>query len=603
MSLVPYYPNVLLAILNYLAIYNFRVDTPKLPSYQQSTLSEEYDYVIVGAGSAGCVLANRLSADKKTRVLLLEAGGPEEPAVQVPYFTPLLQFTHMDWNYHTMPQKYASYGFPGRVNNLPAGKTLGGTSSINYMVYSRGNRLDYDNWQQKYGATNWSYDDVKAAFKEIEKSYLGKWRKHRGKKGEVPVSFPKDATKASKLFIAAGRELGYGNGDYNGEKPASFSRMQRNAKNGERWSSSRAFLTKRVLSRPNLHISLFSHATRILFDNNDAVGVQFRKNKKTVNVKAMREVILSAGAVRSPQLLMLSGIGPAEDLRRLNIKTIQNLPVGRKMYDHVIVLGILGMDIRNESSKETLLSTLEKYAHHRTGPLTYPAGADSVAFVNTSRSNMSYPDMQLFLVTPYPKPLELPACGKTTPPQLCTKRRHAILRRNFLFIIAPVLLRPSSSGFVKLKSTNPFDHPIIDPQLLSDSKDFETVIEGVNIALRVMKTTTMKNGHVALFNSTPACASFTAWTKEHIKCMVRSYSHTGWHPCCTAPMGTHPDAVLDARLRVRNIKRLRVVDASSMPYLPSGNIHVPIMMMAHRAAQMIIEDNSVTEPGKQPVKE
>ncbi|XP_077554224.1 alcohol dehydrogenase [acceptor]-like isoform X2 [Haemaphysalis longicornis] len=603
MLIAPYHPNLLLSVLNYVSLIIFFVETPTIKHYEKPEEKTVYDYIIVGAGSAGCVLAKRLSADNKTRVLLLEAGGPEEASARVPYFTSLLQFTRMDWNYRSQPQKNASYGLPGRVNDMPRGKTLGGTSSMNYMVYSRGNKYDYDKWVEKYGLKNWSYSEVEVAFKEIETSLLGKNKtKYRGYTGEVPVSYPNDTTKASRLFLKAGRELGYRNGDYNAKNATGFSRVQRNAKDGERWSSSRAFITDDVRCRVNLHISLHSHVTKILIENKTAIGVQYQHNKKILNVTATREVILSAGAIGSPQLLMLSGIGPAEDLGRLNIPLVENLPVGQKMYDHLLVFGIVGVDIGNKSSNDSLLSKLGKYALNRTGPLSYPAGVDSVAFVNTSQSNISNPDMQFFLVTPYPKPLQFPACGNETPPQECHTYGHAILRRSFLFTLAPILLRPTSSGFVKLNSSDPFDPPIIDPQLLSNNTDFETMVEGVNLALRVMNTTAMRNGHVMLFNYTPACENYTAWTEDHIECMVRSNSHSGWHPCCTAPMGTHQDAVLDARLRVYNVTRLRVVDASSMPYLPSGNIHVPVMMIAHKAAMMIMEDNMDAEKQKQADK-
>ncbi|XP_077557314.1 alcohol dehydrogenase [acceptor]-like [Haemaphysalis longicornis] len=475
MDIAPYHPSLLLSILNYVSMVIFFVETPTIDFHQTSPLPTEYDYIIVGAGSAGCVLANRLSADNKTTVLLLEAGGPEEASARVPYFTPLLQFTRMDWKYRTEPQQNASYGLPGRVNDMPRGKTLGGTSSMNYMVYSRGNNYDYDSWEQKYGAENWSYRHVEQAFKDIETSYLDNLTEFRGHEGEVPVSFPSDTTKASMLFMDAGKELGFSNGDYNGANASSFSRVQRNAKDGERWSSSRAFLNDSVRCRPNLYISLHSHVTRVLFDGKAAVGVEYVHKNVTKNATARREVILSAGAIGSPQLLMLSGIGPKDDLECLNISVIENLPVGQNMYDHLLVFGIVGIE-RCGSAEPSLLDKIKQYALNRTGPLSYPSGVDSVAFVNTSRSNRSNPDLQLFLVTPYPKPLQFPYCPNNSQ-EPCTTVAHGILRRQFLFSIAPILLRPSSRGFIKLKSNDPFDPPIIDPQLLSNITDFNTMVE------------------------------------------------------------------------------------------------------------------------------
>lgn len=596
MDIAPYHPNLLLSILNYVSMVIFFVETPTIDFYKKSSWPTEYDYIIVGAGSAGCVLANRLSADNQTRVLLLEAGGPEEAAALVPYFTTLLQYTRMDWNYRSLPQKNASYSLPGRVNSLPRGKTLGGTSSINYMVYSRGNKYDYNTWADKYGATNWSYEYVKDAFNQIEKSYLGNESAYHGYSGEVPVSFPDDNTTASELFLAAGAELGYGNGDYNGENQTCFSRVQRNAKDGERWSSSRSFITDAVRCRENLYIKLFAHVTKVIFKNNTAIGVEYRHNNETKNATATKEVILSAGAIGSAQLLMLSGIGPKDDLACFDIPVIADLPVGKNMYDHVLVFGIVGVENGSTPSSDTLLSNMIKYAFSRTGPLSYPAGVDSVAFVNTSKSNNSNPDLQFFLVTKYPKPVEIPACPKNlTEGQRCTRFGYTVLRRPFLFTLAPILLRPESRGYVKLNSSDPFDPPIIDPQLLSDTADFNTMVEGVKLALRVMNTTAMKKGNVTLFHSTKACENLTHWEDEYIECLIRQNSHSGWHQCCTAPMGNHSEAVLDPQLRVYNVTRLRVVDASSMPYLPSGNTHVPVMMMAHKAAEMILADKSIKE--------
>lgn len=210
------------------------------------------------------MLAKRLSQDPNSRVLLLEAGGPEEAAVQVPFFTTLLQFTRMDWGYHSEPQKNASYGLFQRINTLPRGKVLGGTSSLNFMVYSRGNPEDYNSWESEYGAHNWSYKHVIEDFKAIEKSYLNMEPEYHGTSGEVPVSFANDTTEASKVFLAAAQELGYSiNCDYNGANQTCFSRLQRNGKDGERWSSSRSFITNEVRCRTNLHISLHSHVTKV----------------------------------------------------------------------------------------------------------------------------------------------------------------------------------------------------------------------------------------------------------------------------------------------------------------------------------------------------
>ncbi|XP_077561674.1 ecdysone oxidase-like [Haemaphysalis longicornis] len=560
---MPYHPNLLLSVLNYVSIVILFVETPLDQSFYSQPSgdgTDEYDYIIVGAGSAGCVLANRLSKDPNMRVLLLEAGGPEEAAAQVPFFTTLLQFTHMDWGYHSEPQKNASYALFQRINTLPRGKTLGGTSSLNFMVYSRGNPEDYNSWESEYGAQNWSYRHVKEDFKAIEKSYLNMEPDYHGTSGEVPVTFANDTTEASKVFLEAGQELGYNiNCDYNGRNQTCFSRLQRNGKDGERWSSSRSFITKEVRCRTNLHISLHSHVTKIIIEKKVAVGVNYTRHNKTYTAKAKREVILSAGAFGSAQLLMLSGIGPRDHLETLKIPVEENLPVGTKMYDHVLVYGLLGIKNKEEITDPSLLQTLSEYGLFRKGSLIYPSGADSVAFINTENSDPRFPDIQFLMVSEYPKPIELPKmypyCRKGLTPEQCPTIYHVWLRSYFMSV-APILLRPKASGFIKLKSANPFDHPIIDPQLLSHEADMETMVKGVTTAVCLLKTDSMAAANVKLFDEPlEHCKNYTMWSDKYIRCLVRFNSHSGWHPCCTAPMGNHSDAVLDSRLRSRCCSR------------------------------------------------
>ncbi|XP_037508821.1 glucose dehydrogenase [FAD, quinone] [Rhipicephalus sanguineus] len=425
----------------------------------------------VGAGSAGCALANRLTADGSNNVLLLEAGGLEDAAVQVPLFSALLQRTDIDWDYTSERQHNASLSVDDQINRFPRGKVFGGSSSINHIIYARGNRKDYDNWVSRYGAEGWSFNDVLPDFISIETSYLGIDNGYHGDSGEVPVSFPSSHTKASDLFLEAGRELGYSNDDYNG---------------------------------PN--------QTRM-----NAVGVEYKRYLGTHTVRARKEVILCAGAIASAQLLMLSGIGPRDHLESLAI------------YDN--------------------------YYKKKQG--------DNV------------------------------------------------------LMIVPVLLRPKSSGYIRLKSADPEEYPIIEPNFFADSSDLDTMIEGVTepscckyfgiqllctlilsgskIAAQTLTTQAMKNGNVTIWDvALPACESAgPLWSEPYLRCFVQHTSLSGWHPCCTAPMGTHSQAVLDPRLRVLGgVKKLRVVDASSMPYLTAGNLNSPLMMMGHRAAAMIMEDNS-----------
>ncbi|KAH6924477.1 hypothetical protein HPB50_018850 [Hyalomma asiaticum] len=439
--------NILLGLLNVVTVVVF-FDLPSLSVYNTLVISSEYDYII---GSAGCALANRLSADPSKTVLLLEAGGLEDAAVQVPFFAPLLQRTSLDWAYESVPQQNTSYLYDDNVNRFPRGKALGGSSSINYIIYSRGDRRDYDTWNSTYGASGWSYDEVLPYFVDLETSYLDYDSELRGTSGEVPVSFPTSHSVASDAFLAAGQELGYGQGDYNSGDQYYFSRVQNNIKNGERWSSSKSFITPSIRARPNLDVGLFSRVTKVLFEGTTAVGVQYTRYLLTRTVKSRREVILCAGAIGSAHILLLSGIGPQADLQALGM--------------------------------------LDGYYKQKRG--------------------------------------------------------------QYAFQIVPILLRPKSTGTIKLNSTDPTAYPIIDPKFLSNEDDWNVAVAGARLAVQAFQTQAMKNVNVTLFDiPVPGCESAGAlWSDSYLRCLVRQTAHSGWHPCCTAPMGTHSAAVLDVRLR------------------------------------------------------
>ncbi|XP_075547643.1 4-pyridoxate dehydrogenase-like [Dermacentor variabilis] len=555
-----------------------------------------YRQVHVGAGSAGCVLANRLTADGSARVLLLEAGGLEDEAAQVPFFSPLLQRTVADWDYASEPQSDASYGYDDNINRYPRGKVLGGSSSINHLISARGNKRDYDTWKSEYGAVGWSYDDVLPFFKDIESSDLGYDDEYHGFSGEVPVSFPTYHTLASDVFLQAGEEIGYKLGDYNGENQNYFSRVQNNIRNGERWSSSRSFIGRKVRARENLDVGLHCHVTKVLFEGSTAVGVEYNRYIGNHTVRAKREVILSAGAIGSAHLLMLSGIGPRLDLEALQIPVVADLPVGRNLKDHITVNGIAATAREDIIIDYYKLSTIPSYALRRTGPLTRAFGVECVAFLSTSRTDPNYPDIQFLLTTLNPTTPEAEYLSRQI--GMSQKIYDGLYKRKrgeYVFQVVPVLLRPESTGILKLRNADPKEYPIIDPKFLSTEADRDTIVEGVRLAVQTLSTEAMKKANVSLWETAvPGCEDTgPVWSDSYLHCFVRQTSQSGWHPCCTAPMGAHPEAVLDARLRVRgNISRLRVVDASSMPSLISGNLNFPMMMMGNKAAVMIIEDNA-----------
>ncbi|XP_075535060.1 glucose dehydrogenase [FAD, quinone]-like [Dermacentor variabilis] len=499
--------NFLLTLLNIVTVVVF-FELPDKVLYNSLILKKEYDYIIVGAGSAGCALANRLTADGTASVLLLEAGGLEDAAVQVPFFSVVLQRTNIDWDYTSERQHNASLSVDDQVNRFPRGKVLGGSSSINHMIYARGNRKDFDRWASEYGADGWSYEDVLPDFISIETSYLG-------------------------------------------------------INNG---------------------------AT--------AAGVEYKRYLGTHTVRAKKEVILCTGAIASPQLLMLSGIGPREHLESLGINVIADLPVGENLFDHLTVNGIAATTQENIEINYYSPSTVPLYSLSRTGPLIHAFGVEGVAFLSTPNADPTLPNIQFLFVTLNPTTPEAGYIASLIGISEIYENYYKLKQGRNVLMIVPILLRPRSSGYIRLKSTDPEEYPIIDPRFLTNITDLDALVEGAKIAVQTLKTQAMKNGNVAIWDTAlPACESAgPLWSDSYLRCFVQHTSLSGWHPCCTAPMGTHPQAVLDARLRVLGgVKKLRVVDASSMPDLTAGNLNAPLMMMGHRAAAMIIEDNSVQE--------
>nr|XP_037285000.1 L-sorbose 1-dehydrogenase-like [Rhipicephalus microplus] len=606
--------DLFLAFLNAVSVVVF-LNLPDKSEYDVK-LKRQYDYIIVGAGSAGCALANRLTADGSSTVLLLEAGELEGAALQVPFFSAILQRSSVDWDYTSEPQQNASLSAENQINRFPRGKVFGGSSSINHVIYTRGNRKDFDKWATHYGAEGWSYADVLPDFIAIEKSYLGIENGYHGYKGEVPVSFPSSRTKVSDLFLSAGRELGYNNGDYNGPNQTSFSRVQNNVKNGERWSSSKA-LSPLWFAEGRTSMSHFMHMNKVqsilreqflqvVFQGTTAVGVEYKRHHRRFMVRARREVILCAGAIGSAQLLMLSGVGPREHLESLGINLIADLPVGENLYDHVTVNGIAATSAENIQINYYSPSAPFEYALFGSGPLSHAYGVECVAFLSTPGTDSTIPNIQFLLVSLNPTTIEAGYLASQIGVLQMYETYYKQKRGYNAFMVVPILLHPKSSGFIRLRSTDPEEYPIIDPKFLTNVADIDTLVQGSKIAVQTLTTQVMRNSNVTIWDiALPACASAgPLWSDSYLRCFVQHTSLSGWHPCCTAPMGTHPQAVLDARLRVLGgVKHLRVVDASSMPYLPAGNLNAPLMMMGHRAAAMIMEDNSAQLPNPRQCNE
>ncbi|XP_072142258.1 glucose dehydrogenase [FAD, quinone]-like [Dermacentor andersoni] len=755
---------LVIAMVNLLVHLPF-TDLPVLRDYELGELRQKYDYVIVGGGSAGCVIANRLSADPGITVLLLEAGGLEDASRQIPLTATYNLAGHDDWGYRTVPQRNACLSFHEQVSLLSAvliealidlfsgsvvcvlltpsvqleerrrssfffffltpqvgclsfrtfslsqrcpmsrGKVLGGTSVLNFMMYVRGNRHDYDKWAGTYGAAGWSYEDVLPHFKDIEDFRAGPvdgehcepycTAGFHGTDGEVPVAHPNGSTHLTKLFLDACKESGYSLVDYNGATQSGCSRLQVNMANGERFSSSKAFIQPVLRTRRNLDVALLSQVTKlpkpgtrnayecagksrnkkgnspvlrynpesdeadtspdpgrdhgakvlptiprarsgatiifliiifiptivttieqeaaatkataamssvqkINFEGNHAVGATFTRYGKPQNVSARREVILSAGTIGSAQLLLLSGVGPREDLERLQIPVVADLPVGRSIQDHsFLYIAVPVITDWQAGISPFSLEDIAQFESNRSGIVTIPSAIEAVQFFGTQ-----------YAVGPDSTDIELGILSSQPASQLA---RAEVLKIGMLpemqaydsylgpkdnvpgFRAAVIHNRPKSRGRITLHSSDPTDYPEIDLHMLEHPDDAKAAAEGTkNFIDRILTTKAMKSIGAKPWDVTfPPCADAgPRWSLEYIECLFHHLANPGMHICCSVPMGSHDSAVVDERLRVRgNVTGLRVADVSVMPEILTGNTNAAAMMIGSKAAAMIAEDN------------
>ncbi len=541
------------------------------------SVSGTFDYVIIGAGSAGCVLANRLSADPRNSVCLLEAGGKDNWIwfhIPVGYLFAIGN-PRADWMFKTESEA----GLNGRVLNYPRGKVLGGSSAINAMIYMRGQREDYDNWRQ-IGLQGWGWDDVKPIFRRHLDHYLGAGE-HHGAGGEWRVEAPRVRWELLDAFIEAAVEAGIPRvDDFNTGSNEGISYFQVNQKNGRRWSSARGFL-KPALSRPNLKVETHAHATRILFEGKRAVGVEFMQNGSLRQVLARQEVVLSAGAVASPKILQLSGIGDGALLRQHGIDVVHHLPgVGENLQDHLQlrpVYKVQGVRTLNEDYRSLVKRghmALE-YALFRRGPLTM-APSQLGAFTRSS-AEYATPNLQFHV-----QPLSLDRFGEDPHP--------------FPAFTASVCnLRPTSRGSVRIRSRDTDEAPVIRPNYLSTPEDQRVAVDALRLVRQVVSMPALRKYRPEEYK--PG-ASLT--TDDELLHGAREIGTTIFHPVGTAKMGIESDpmAVTDARLRVRGVENLRVIDASVMPAITSGNTNSPTLMIAEKGATMILEDQAHAAPAR-----
>ncbi|HEY3141108.1 MAG TPA: GMC family oxidoreductase N-terminal domain-containing protein [Acidimicrobiales bacterium] len=523
-----------------------------------------FDYVIVGAGSAGCVLANRLSADPQTKVAVLEAGGRDRKMeIRIPAAFGKLFKSDYDWNFTTAAQP----ALDDRELYWPRGKTLGGSSSINAQMWLRGQRADYDGWADE-GCPGWSYDVVRPYFERAERRQGSNVGGVYGTAGPNRVSELRDANPTTQAFLAACAELGLHRPDeLNGADIEGYGPTPVMQRKGRRWSAADAYL-RPVSQRKNLTVLTNATTQRVLLNDGRATGVEYRDaGGQTQRLSARRDVILSAGAIGSPQLLQLSGIGDADQLRAAGVEPTHELPgVGRNLQDHLLT-GV----IVNCTEPVTLVDAekpinLLRFVLFRKGLLTSNVG-EAAAFVRTS-DDLAAPDIELiFAPAPYIDH------GLTEPPG------HGLS-------IGVILLQPESRGQITLASSDPAAAPVIDPAYLSKPSDLATQIAGVRLAGKVFDTAALRGYVGESIEPDPTTVIATA-SDDDLAAFVREQSETLYHPVGTCRMGEGDDAVVDPELGVRGLDGLRVVDASVMPRIIRGHTHAPTVMIAERAADLI----------------
>lgn len=531
----------------------------------------EFDYVIVGAGSAGCVIAGRLSEDPTVSVCLLEAGGPDKSVlIHAPVGVVAMLPTRINnYGFETTPQP----GLNGRCGYQPRGKTLGGSSSINAMLYVRGHRWDYDHWAA-LGNIGWSYDDVLPLFKRAESNERFRDDPFHGSSGPLNVADLNSPTEIGDAFVRAAERHGLPRtSDYNGAEQCGSFHYQVTQKNGERFSAAKAYLTPN-LSRVNLKIVTHAISARVLFDGRRACGVEYYQGNERKQVRARREVVLSAGAFGSPQLLMLSGIGPVTELKRHGIDIVQEVAgVGQNLQDHIDYVQTFLCPSKTQSfgvsmrGAARMVSAVVEWRNKRTGPITSPF-AESGAFFR-SAPDIEVPDLQLIFVVAI----------------VDDHARKMHLGHGISCHVT--VLRPRSRGYVGLNGNDPHLPPLIDPRFFSDPEDMRVMLKGAQRMQSILSDDVLR----------PFRGEEMLYPVEHgnlaqLEADIRNRADTQYHPVGTCRMGPDCDslAVVDARLRVRGVESLRVADASIMPSIVGGNTNAPCIMIGEKAAEMIRAD-------------
>lgn len=514
---------------------------------------QEFDFIIVGAGSAGCVLANRLSAKPDVRVLLLEAGGPEAGLYhRAPAAFYKLFKTKADWAFYTEPQAEMN----GRELFWPRGKVLGGSSAINAMIYIRGNRRDYDDWN----LPGWSYREVLPYFKRAETHFLGA-SEHHGADGPLNVEQRRYTNPLSHAFVEAGAQAGLKlNDDFNGAEQEGVGLLHVTNKNGVRHSAGAAYL-KPVLSRPNLSVLTGARVHRVLMEKSRATEVEYRYQGRVKRARGS-SIIVSGGAVLSPQILMLSGIGPADSLRQHGVSVVQDLPVGEGLWDHLALPVIYHCKTPVSLDKAENLGNLLRFLLGQNGPLGSNV-AEAGAFVRVMPEAPA-PDLQYHFGPAY-----FADHGFTRP------------AGNYL-TLGPTLIAPQSRGFIRLRSADPEANPRIQPRYLTERHDIEVLRRGVELAREIASQKAFD-----LYRGGEAAPG----RGKELRAYIRQYAQTLYHPAGTCAMGR----VVDAGLKVYGTENLYVIDASVLPGVIRGNTNAPTIMVGEKGAELLLRSESQSE--------
>ncbi|KAB0800225.1 hypothetical protein PPYR_05965 [Photinus pyralis] len=546
-----------------------------------------FDHIIVGAGAAGCVIANRLTEDSSRRALLLEAGEHGTDLTDIPAMRNYLTDSNYNWGYMSVPQTTACLGLKEQRCSLHRGKGIGGSTIINGLFYVRGNDRDYNNWYSQ-GNVGWSYKDVLPYFKKSE-NYLEGDPRYHGKEGYLNVETWEEISMQTQAFYDAHKLLGMKELDFNGESQLGYGKPEFNIKHGKRQSTGNAFILP-ILSRSNLELLTNSYVIKVLIDKQKrAYGVLFTRNGKLYKAVSRSDIILSAGAFGSPHLLMLSGIGPRSHLEETGISVVEDLPVGELLLDHT---GLYYLDFAtNYTETERPLDDLVRRYIAGGGPLANAFSMDGISFLQTKRSkNTKYPDVEILMIPSINSDESTAKFWNIEENVLEDVLKDNDPRRSFT--IAGFLMHPKSKGFMRLNSSNPFDYPVINPMLLSDPDgvDIETMYQMIELVLEMVKTEPFKKLDTKLRHAPlSACKDHKYKSRNYWYCFLRHLALPLFHTVGTCKMGIHPSkgAVVNPELKVFGVDNLRVADASIMPSTTSGHTSAPTMMIGEKVSDII----------------